>query len=102
MVFSPRAIARYEAIPYYTERCISFTCRSQPLIAAEATTFVLTQKVAKSQVSRKASLPHEAIALQIKQNLGWNLFAAILRTLPPALQKFPMPCHCAQGHHCFA
>jgi len=34
------------------------TYRSQPLIAAEATTFVLIQKVAKNQVSRKASLPH--------------------------------------------
>jgi len=33
----------------------------QPLIAAEATTFVLTQKVAKSQVSRNASLPHRPL-----------------------------------------
>jgi len=31
------------------------------LIAAKATTFVLTQKVAKSQVSRNASLPHNSI-----------------------------------------
>ncbi|WP_183579544.1 hypothetical protein HDF18_24860 [Mucilaginibacter sp. X5P1] len=82
----------------YTERLVY---HAQPLIAAEATTFVLIQKVAKNQVIRNASLPHKASALQIRQNLSWNLFAAIVRTLAYALQKFPMPCH-AQGHHRFA
>jgi len=36
----------------------SQTCLAQPLIAAEATTFVLIQKVAKNQVIRHASLQH--------------------------------------------
>ncbi len=40
------------------------------LIAAKATTFVLIQKVAKNQVSRKASLPHIAFpANQAKPGL---------------------------------
>jgi len=54
----------------------------KPLIAAEATTFVLIQKIAKNQVSRKASLPHKASALQIRQNLGCYIFTLLsLRTL---------------------
>jgi hypothetical protein len=53
---------------------IDLLSRTKPLIAAEATTFVLIQKVAKNQVSRNASLPHSASALQIRQNLGCNLF----------------------------
>jgi hypothetical protein len=55
----------------------------QPLIAAEATTFVLIQKVAKNQDSRNASLPHKAIALQIRQNLGCYIFTPLsLHTWP--------------------
>jgi len=50
------------AIPEYGEGiCLLYTCHAQPLIAAEATTFVLIQKVAKNQVSRKASLPHRPL-----------------------------------------
>jgi hypothetical protein len=61
------------------------TYHVKSLIAAEATTFVLIQKVAKNQVSRNASLPHKAIALQIRQNLGCCLFTP-LRSLMPSLQ----------------
>jgi len=42
-------MARNEAIPDCAGEYARRECRSQPLIAAEATTFVLTQKVAKSQ-----------------------------------------------------
>jgi hypothetical protein len=49
----------------------------KPLIAAEATTFALIQKVAKNQVIRNASLPHWAIALQIRQNLGCYIFTPL-------------------------
>jgi hypothetical protein len=63
----------------------------KPLIAAEATTFVLIQKVAKNQVIRNASLPHKAFALQIRQNLGWNLFAATLPRRPIHCKNFLCP-----------
>jgi len=33
---------------------------------------------------------------------GLEKFAAILRALANTLQKFPMPCNYAQGHHRFA
>jgi hypothetical protein len=42
------------------------------LIAAKAYFFCLDTKETKNQVSRNASLPHKAIALQIRQNLGWK------------------------------
>jgi hypothetical protein len=59
----------------------------KPLIAAEATTFVLIQKVAKNQVSRNASLPHRAIALQIRQNLGCCLFTPLRSLIVQASVK---------------
>ncbi|WP_091377905.1 hypothetical protein [Mucilaginibacter mallensis] len=60
-----------------------YTYHVKPLIAAEATTFVLIQKVAKNQVSRNASLPHRAFAPQIRQNLGCYIFTLLsLRTWP--------------------
>jgi hypothetical protein len=59
MLFPPHVIARNEALPDCTGRiCKVITYLMQPLIAAEATTFVLIQKVAKNQVIRNASLPH--------------------------------------------
>jgi hypothetical protein len=61
-------------VPVAAHRSSKFLRAKIPLIAAEATTFVLIQKVAKNQVSRNASLPHWAFALQIRQNLGCNLF----------------------------
>jgi hypothetical protein len=64
-----------------------FTYHVQPLIAAEATTFVLIQKVAKNQVIRNASLPHKAITRQIKQNLGCCLFTLLRSLLPLASVK---------------
>jgi hypothetical protein len=39
-------------------------------LAAEAFYFFLDKKVTKNQVNRKASLPHLAFTLQIKQNHG--------------------------------
>jgi len=37
-------------------------------------------------------LPHRALAAK-QAKPGLEKFAAILRALPYALQKFPMPCH---------
>jgi hypothetical protein len=42
--------------------------------------FLLDQKEPKNQVSRKASLPHSAFTLQIRQNLGLQTIA-LLRSL---------------------
>jgi hypothetical protein len=42
--------------------------------------FLLDQKEQKNQVSRKASLPHMALTLQIRQNLGLQTIA-LLRSL---------------------
>ena len=68
--------------PIVQSKLAKFEYRMKPLIAAEATTFVLIQKVAKNQVIRKASLPHKAIALQIRQNLGCYIFTLLsLRAL---------------------
>ncbi|SDT26323.1 hypothetical protein SAMN05216490_2892 [Mucilaginibacter mallensis] len=56
------------------------------LIAARAYFFCLDTKETKNQVSRNASLPHKAIALQIRQNLGCYIFTLLsLRTLAFAL-----------------
>jgi hypothetical protein len=44
------------------------------LIATMLFYFLLDQKVTKNQVSRKASLPHVAFALQIRQNHGLQSF----------------------------
>jgi len=46
-------------------------------VAAGLLYFLLDQKVTKNQVSRKASLPHMAFALQIRQNLGPDDFAPL-------------------------
>jgi len=90
--------------PIVQSKLAKFEYRMKPLIAAEATTFVLIQKVAKNQVIRKASLPHKAIALQIRQNLGCYIFTLLsLHTWPlPFCKNLLMPCHYTQGHHCFA
>jgi len=76
----------------YTEPFAYLLSRLVSLIAAKAYFFCLDTKETKNQVTKNASLPHKA-SLQIRQNLGWNLFAAILRARADALQKFPMPCH---------
>nr|MBB6137387.1 hypothetical protein [Mucilaginibacter sp. X5P1] len=56
------------------------------------TPMVLIQKVTKKiKSSRNASLPHKAIAPQSRQNLGWNLFAAMVRTLPLSCKNFLCP-----------
>ncbi|WP_345210851.1 hypothetical protein [Mucilaginibacter gynuensis] len=54
-----------------------------------ATTFGYAPKVAKTQVQQKASLPHEAYALQSGQNLGWN-FCPAAQSLPTC-NKFLCP-----------
>jgi len=62
----------------------------KPLIAAKATTFVLTQKVAKSQVSSLGFFAAQTFpANQAKP--GLEKFAAILRALANTLQKFLCP-----------
>jgi hypothetical protein len=66
-----------------------FTYHVKPLIAAEATTFVLIQKVAKNQVIRNASLPHKAIAG--KSGKTWAAaFLPCYRSLVPRLSKKPL------------
>jgi hypothetical protein len=52
---------------------------------------LLDQKVTKNQVSRKASLPHRAFALQVRQNLGLQTIAQ-LRSLNS----------CASANICYA
>ncbi|WP_299515642.1 hypothetical protein [Mucilaginibacter sp.] len=49
--------------------------RSVTLLAAKAHYFFLDEKVTKNQVSKEASLPHKAFALQIRKNLGLHNFA---------------------------
>jgi len=57
------------------------------LAAGGPVTFVAT-KVTKKAVSREASLPHIAFALQIRQNHGLlNLTSTYVRTLSPASGK---------------
>jgi hypothetical protein len=123
MHLSLRVITRYEAIPDCTERTCRCECRMKPLIAAEATTFVLIQKVAKNQVIRNASLPHGL--LPCKSGKTWaaaflrryrslmplasvkSRYALPLRTRPPSFclisseavlltgkRKKTPPCHC--------
>ncbi|HWZ16944.1 MAG TPA: hypothetical protein VNW95_17030 [Mucilaginibacter sp.] len=54
-------------------------------------TFV-APKVTKSAFSRNASLPHWAFALQIRQNLGCNIFArANLSLCDPTCKKLLCP-----------
>jgi len=61
------------------------------LAAGGPVTFVAT-KVTQKAVSREASLPHEAFALQIKQNHGLQLFCPTSFAHFPALQqKLAMP-----------
>ncbi|WP_091375472.1 hypothetical protein [Mucilaginibacter mallensis] len=55
----------------------------KPLIGAEPYFFCLDTKETKNQVSRNASLPHKAFALQTRQNLGCYIFTLLsLRTWP--------------------
>ncbi|WP_419699830.1 hypothetical protein [Mucilaginibacter sp. NFX135] len=53
-------------------------------------TFVAT-KVTKKAVSREASLPHVAFALQTGQNHGLQLFALLRTAQFPASAKLAMP-----------
>jgi hypothetical protein len=62
--------------------------------------FLLDQKEAKNQVSKKASLPHKAFARQTVQNHGLESFA-LLRTLISPAAKVPMPLP-RTGLHCSA
>nr|MBB6141543.1 hypothetical protein [Mucilaginibacter sp. X5P1] len=78
----PSVIARYEAIPDCTEKV---AYRMVSLIAAKAYFFCLDTKETKNQVSRNASLPHRATALQIRQNLGW-------KSLRPYCAHYPIRC----------
>jgi hypothetical protein len=57
------------------------------LIAAKAYFFCLDTKETKNQVSRNASLPHEATALQIRQNLGCCLFTPLRMLIAHASVK---------------
>ncbi|WP_419789136.1 hypothetical protein HDF18_11005 [Mucilaginibacter sp. X5P1] len=60
----------------------------KPLIAAEATTFVLIQKVAKNQDSRLGFFAALGLTLQIRQNLGCYIFTLLsLRTWPLRICK---------------
>jgi len=61
-------------------------------VAAGAFYFLLDQKVTKNQVSRKASLPHLAFALQIRQNLGCKTLPYFVRAGPPLQQILLCPC----------
>jgi hypothetical protein len=65
------------------------------LIAAKAYFFCLDTKETKNQVRRNASLPHEAIALQIRQNLGCCLFTLLRPLMPIASVKsrYTLPLH---------
>jgi hypothetical protein len=62
----------------------------KPLIAAEATTFVLIQKVAKNQVIRNASLPHKGHcpANQAKPGLGTLAPLTLSHIAIALLQKY--------------
>ena len=55
-----------------------------------AVTFVAT-KVTKKAFSRKASLPHEAFALQIRQNLGCKMLRHFSFAQPHASATIAMP-----------
>jgi hypothetical protein len=60
-------------------------------LAGDALFFLLDQKEPKNQVSREASLPHMAFALQIRQNLGLQTIALLRSLKQPLLQIFAMP-----------
>jgi hypothetical protein len=71
-------------------------------MAAEAFYFLLDQKVKKNQVSIKASLPHTAFALQIRQNLGLQTIALLRSLNAGASANICYAVPGAQGHNCFA
>jgi hypothetical protein len=48
---------------------------------------LLDQKVTKNQVSKKASLPHKAFALQTRQNHGLESFALLTFAPTPRFSK---------------
>ena len=89
----PSVIARNEAIPDCADHNYCLMSRMVSLIAARAYLFFasclfskvlkraspycLDTKETKNQVSRKASSPHKAIALQIRQNLGCYIFTLL-------------------------
>jgi hypothetical protein len=68
----------------------------KPLIAAEATTFVLIQKVAKNQVSRNASLPHWALPCKSVKTWAAAFLRCFRSLMPLTSVKAAMPCHYAQ------
>jgi hypothetical protein len=61
-----------------------------PLLGAEPHYFLLDQKVTKNQVTRDASLPHKAFALQSRQNQGPGLLPPVVAQAT-ASGKIPMP-----------
>jgi hypothetical protein len=67
----------------------------KPLIAAEATTYRLDTKGSKKSSQSKCFLPHKAIALQIRQNLGCCLFTLLRLLMPLASVKsrYALPLH---------
>jgi hypothetical protein len=67
------------------------------LIAAKAYFFCLDTKETKNQVSRNAPLPHWAITLQIRQNLGCCLFTPLSLAHALASVKSRYACHYAQA-----
>ena len=73
-------------------------------MAAEGlVTFAWPTKVTKRAVSRNASLPHEAFALQIRQNQGLQSFCRYTQSFAdPLCKKFAMPLPPALAHHCFS
>jgi hypothetical protein len=52
---------------------------------------LLDQKVTKNQGSSKASLPHLAFTLQIRQNLGCKTLPYFVRVLATASANIAMP-----------
>jgi hypothetical protein len=60
----------------------------------------LIQKKQKIKSAERLLTAQSNAANQAKP--GLEKFAAIVRALANALQKFPMPCYYAQGHHRFA
>ena len=93
---SPTIQSEYSGLEYLLSFMVS-------LMAAKAYFFCLDTKETKNQVSRKASLPHLALALQIRQNLGWELLPRLRYAhCHYASAKIPLCPATTQGHHCFA
>jgi hypothetical protein len=72
------------------------------LIAAKPYFFCLDTKETKNQVSRNASLPHWAIALQNQAKPGLEKFAAIMCALAQCAAKisYALPLHTRSPSFC--